>query len=209
MSHCAGRTQSARRCCSSLTEGLTKYFETEAPQLQTLIVTQWSCELFPLAVGSNSFWQFVLFERLWRETKGILLCTPISFSLFVYVSLRGWSDIPFDAYAGRRFTKRAFCYVKNLSICYVRVDLMESEMASAPRGSTLANLILNITILAPSLLAKGCEFTINSIQLCMLSLGSGNLNSWGQSLGINQVNGSVLCVSFPAQLCFPLLHVKV
>lgn len=118
--------------------------------------------------------------------------------------------MPFDQYAGRRFTKRAYCYVKNsLRIRYVRVDLMESEMASAPRGSTLANLILNIALLAPSLSANGCEFPINSIQLCMLSLGSGNLNSWGQSLGINQVNGSVLCVSFPAQLCFPLLHIKV
>ncbi len=155
MSHCAGRTQSARRCCSSLTEGLTKYFETEAPQLQTLIFTQWSCELFPLAVGSNSFWQFVLFERLWRETKGILPCAPISFSLFVYVSLRGWSDIPFDPYAGRRFTKRALCNVENLSICYVHVDLMESEMVSARWGSMLTNLILNIAPLAPSLLAKG------------------------------------------------------
>lgn len=70
MRHCTGRTQSARRCCSSLTEGLTKYFETEAPQLQTLIVTQWSCELFPLAVGSNSFWPFVLFERLGGKQRG-------------------------------------------------------------------------------------------------------------------------------------------
>ncbi len=75
-------------------------------------------------------------------------------------------------------------------------------MVSARWGSKLANLILNIAPLAPSLLAKGFEFP-------MLSLGSGNLNSWGQSLGINQVNGSVLCVSFPAQLFFPLLHVKV
>lgn len=60
----------------------------------------------------------------------------------MYVSLRGWSDIQFDPYAGRRFTKRVLCNVENLSICYVRVDLMEFEMVSARWGSTLVNLFL-------------------------------------------------------------------
>lgn len=203
MSHCTGRTQSARRCCSSLTEGLTKYFETEAPQFQTLIVTQWSCELFPLAVGSNSFWQFVLFEQLWRETKRILPSAPISFFLFVYVSLRGWSDIPFDP--DRHFTKKALCNMENVWILWWFDEACNSLSSWC---SALVNLILNMALLAPWLLARGFEFPINGIQLCMLSLGSGDVNSWGQSLGINQVNGSVLCVSFPAQLCFPLWKCK-
>lgn len=40
MSHCPGLTHSARQRCSSLTEGLTKCFATEAPQLKTLMATQ-------------------------------------------------------------------------------------------------------------------------------------------------------------------------
>lgn len=56
------------------------------------------------------------------------------------------------------------------------------------------------------------EFPLNSIWpilLCMLSLGSGNLNSWGQSVGINQAEGSVLCVSVPAHAYYQCYsHVK-
>lgn len=48
--------------------------------------------------------------------------------------------------------------------------------------------------------------SICSIQLCMLSLGTSNCNSWVQSVGINQVVGSACFLSMSAQPCCPLLE---
>ena len=52
---------------------------------------------------------------------------------------------------------------------------------------------------------SGCfKFPLSSIwpiQLCMISFGSGNSNSWGQLVGINQLVGSALCRSMSSQPC--------